>query len=286
MPDGLDPDEIVKRNREEWKEIIEAAQPIIEHVMQALAQGRDLRDRKVTAEISAQVLPLIQDLPKPEEREFYIQKLARFLRIDERAFLGEQARRGPSRPRRRAAPAKPTSPEVSLPASPALPARRRIEGHVLAWLVRRPELIYRVDRLLQQHGLATLATEDFAYTDDQLLFGLIRQAVEQDEMDHHAYVVKSLPESISGPAGELLAMTEDVDVQDDRLLEELLRGIRRMREEAASEKRTQYRFLQEEAEESGDQESASLYQGEVLKLTQLKRLLDDFEHQMSLKRMQ
>ena len=56
--------------------------PIIEHVMQALAQGRDLRDRKVCSEISDQVLPLIQDLPRPEEREFYTQKLARFLRID------------------------------------------------------------------------------------------------------------------------------------------------------------------------------------------------------------
>ena len=92
MPDGLDPDEIVRRDADEWRQLIETAQPIIEHVMQALALGRDLHDRKVASEISEQVLPLIQDLPRPEEREFYTQKLARFLRIDERAFLGGQAR--------------------------------------------------------------------------------------------------------------------------------------------------------------------------------------------------
>jgi len=255
-------------------------------VLHALAQGRDLDDRKVTTEIAAHVLPLIQDLPKPEEREFYIQRLARFLRIDERAFLSAQPRAASAKPRRRLAPSQGTTAETHAPAGAPMAARRRIEAHVLTWLFRKPELIYRMDRLLQQHGLATLEAEDFAYTDDQLLFGLIRQAVEQDETDPHAFVRQSLPESLAGFAGELLSMSEGTEVLEDKLLEELLRGIRRMREETASEKRTQYRFLQEEAQESGDLESATNYQAEVLRLTKLKRLLDEFDRQMSLKRMQ
>ena len=60
---------------------------------------------------------------------------------------------------------------------------------MLGWLFRQPELIFRVDQLLQQHDLATLAGDDFAYTDDQLVFGLIRQAVEQDAIDQHTFVV-------------------------------------------------------------------------------------------------
>ncbi len=91
MPDNLDPDEIVARDRTEWARLIENAKPIIEHVMETLAHGRDLNDRKITSEIAGQVLPLIRDLPKPEEREFYSQKLARFLKIDERAFIGVQS---------------------------------------------------------------------------------------------------------------------------------------------------------------------------------------------------
>jgi DNA primase len=285
LPDALDPDEIVARDPDEWKRLIESAEPIIEHVMHALAQGRDLDDRKITSEISSQVLPLIQDLPRPEEREFYIQKLARYLKIDERAFVGAQTRVSAPKRSRRAArvPAARTQHaiEQQVPAGP----RRKVEAHVLGWLFRRPDLLYRVDRLLQQHGLATLAAEDFTHTDDQLMFGLVRQAVEQDETEPHAFVLEALPESLSGHSQELLAPTEGVDVPDEKLLEELLRGIRRIREEAATEKRTQYRYLQEEAQESGDIENATLYQGEVLKLTQLKRLLDDFERQMSLRRM-
>src|SRR5574340_22324 len=184
MPDGLDPDEIVARNREEWKSLIENAKPIVTHVMQALALGRDLHDRKVAAEISDQVLPLIQDLPRPEEREFYTQKLARFLRIDERAFIGAQPRGRASgtRSRRTLGPATVEQQKGASTQAP-MAARRRIEAHVLGWLFRRPELIFRVDRFLQQNGLAMLASDDFAYTDDQLFFGLIRQAVEQDAID-------------------------------------------------------------------------------------------------------
>jgi len=286
LPDQLDPDEIVARDPEEWKRLIESAEPIIEHVMHELAEGRDLDDRKITSEISSQVLPLIQDLPKPEEREFYIQKLARFLKIDERAFIGAQTRVSAPKKRRRPTlvpqTATPPAVQISVPAA----ARRKVEAHVLGWLIRRPDLLYRVDRLLQEHGLAVLAPEDFAHTDDQLLFGLVRQAVEQDETEQHAFVLEALPDSLTGHSQELLAPSEGVDVPDEKLLEELLRGIRRIREETANEKRTQYRYLQGEAEESGDVESATLYQGEVLKLTQLKRALDDFERQISLKRME
>jgi DNA primase len=285
MPDGLDPDEIVQRDKDEWQRLIEAAQPIIEHVMHALAQGRDLQDRKVAAEISDQVLPLIQDLPRPEEREFYTQKLARFLRIDERAFMGGQPRRRVSGTRpRRSGGLETQAARPAVPTQAPMASRRRIELHVLAWLFLRPELIFRVDRLLQENGLGTLAVEDFAYTDEQLLFGLIRQSVEQDEIDQHIFVVQSVPEALEGLRGELLALTANVEVLDDRLIEELLRGIRRLREDAATEKRTQYRFLQEEAQESGDSDAATQYLEEVLKLTQLKRALDEFERKMSVYR--
>ncbi len=285
LPDELDPDEIVARNPEEWKQIIQNAKPIIEHVMQALARDRDLNDRKVASDISARVLPLIQDLQRPEEREFYTQKLARFLRIDERAFIGAGARsQAPRGGRGRQGSAGPS--DSAVPAAAVVTANRKVEAHVLAWLLRNPELLYRVDRLLQQNGLAILATEDFEATDHQLLFGLIRGALEQDQAEHREFVVEALPESLKGLAGELLAQTDKQNVLEQKLLEELLRSVKRLRQAAAREKTTQYRFLQEEAQENGDAESATLYQREVLKLTQLKRVLDEFDRKMSLRRME
>ena len=105
-------------------------------------------------------------------------------------------------------------------------------------------------------------------------------------MEPHAFVVEALSEALKGISLEMMRRAEEPQVLDEKLIEELLRGIRRMRDQAANDKRTQYRFLQEEAQEEGDAESASLYQGEVLRLTKLKRVLDEFEHAMSTKSME
>ena len=71
MPDDLDPDEIVARDKDEWKRLIENAKPIVTHVMDSLAVGQNLNDAKVKNQIAAQVLPLIEDLPNALERDTY-----------------------------------------------------------------------------------------------------------------------------------------------------------------------------------------------------------------------
>src|SRR5512146_966933 len=102
LPPGMDPDEVVLRDALEWRKIIDAAQPVVIHVMDTLARSRNVDDPKAKSEIAAQVLPLIEDVPNPVEREDYRQRLARLLRIDERALVGggtgtQAARRRPRR---------------------------------------------------------------------------------------------------------------------------------------------------------------------------------------------
>ena len=109
MPDDLDPDEIVARNPQEWKQLIENAKPVVEHVLDMLLSGRDANDPKVKNEVAQQILPLIGDLPNPVERDTYRQMLARRLRVDERAFAGlgsgrAAPRADPGFPPRRACP--------------------------------------------------------------------------------------------------------------------------------------------------------------------------------------
>src|SRR5688500_7411241 len=91
IPDDLDPDEIVARDRDEWARLIENAKPIVTHVMETLAAGQNLGDPKVKNQIAAQVVPLIEDLPNALERDTYRQALARMLRVDESALADTQA---------------------------------------------------------------------------------------------------------------------------------------------------------------------------------------------------
>ena len=281
MPDGLDQDEIVVRNREEWKQLIENAKPIVTHVMETLAVGRDLKDPKVKNQIASQILPLIEDLPNAPERDTYRQQLARMLKVDERALTGAQAQ-GPRVKRPRIVKQKKIQESANV--SVTISSNRRVEEYIIAVLLRKPELLYRLDRLLQQYGLTRLSVEDFEYTDYQLLFGLIHDAVEQDQSEHRDFVIESLPESLSGLSRELLVQTEKLDPVDEKILEELLRGVIKLRRVTAGENLNQLRFLQEDAQQTGDLRAAS-YQDLVLQHKRLLRDLDQAYHKMSLKRL-
>ncbi len=68
----------------------------------------------------------------------------------------------------------------------------KTEIYCIGLLFRRPELLHRLDRQLQEAGLQRLINEDFEYTDHQMLLDLIRQSLEQDKQDHHQFVVERL----------------------------------------------------------------------------------------------
>jgi DNA primase len=282
MPDDLDPDEIVARDQSEWGRLIDNARPIVTHVMETLAAGRDLKDPKVKNQIAAQVLPLVEDLPNAMERDTYRQQLARKLKVSESALIGAQAQ-GPRARRPRQAGPKP----VQHTASPALAlsSSQKGEAYVVSVLFRRPELLYRLDRLLQQYGLAPLVAQDFEYTDHQILFGLIREALEQDRTEQHEFVIESLPESLRNLSNELLAQTAKLDPVEEKLLEELLRGVIKLRRSAAGANLNELRFLQEDAQQAGDSPAAS-YQELVLQHTHLLRDLDQASRKILSKRLQ
>jgi DNA primase len=273
MPDELDPDEIVQRDPEQWKKLIENAQPIVVHVMGALAVGRDLDDAKVKSEIAAQVLPLIEDLPNPVERDTYRQRLARFLKVDERSISSGKAQ-GPKarRPRLRVetpAAQQQIPPAVTPPFSPS----HRGEAHILGLLIRRPDLLYRLDRGLLESGLDRMVPEDFGYTDHQVLFRLVRQSLEQDVNDAIDYLRQNLPPSLESLADELAAKPGELDPVDDRLLEDLFRAVVKIRRTALTDNITQVRFLQEDSQQSGDLRIAS-YREMVQQYSNLLRSLD------------
>ena len=280
LPDGLDPDEIVARDKQEWKRLIENSKPIILHVMETLSIGRDLNDSKVTVEIANQVLPLIQDLPRQEERVFYEQKLSHFLKIDERAFIGAQAQRPRGRRLRGEKQAAAEESNIRV----AVSSSKNIEAYIVGVLFTKPELLYRLDRLLQEFGLVALSAEDFEHTDHQMLFGLIREALEQDQTEQHEFVVELMPESLQGLTQDLGTQTGKPERVEEKLLEDLLRGVIKLRRGAAGENLNQLRFLQEEAHQGGDLRAAS-YQDLVLQHTKLLRDLDQASRRMALKRL-
>jgi DNA primase len=251
MPDELDPDEIVQRDPQEWKQLIDTAKPIVEHVLEVLIADKNVNDPKVKAEIAAQVLPLIEDLPNPVEREYYRQMLARRLRVDERALMGAQPTR--AKPYRRSKAKEQSAASKAEPATGTLAIRqsRDVEAYCLAVLLKHPELLHRLDRDLQKASLSQLSIQDFEYTDHQEFFQLIRQSLEQDVAETQHYVEGHLGEDLHDLFAELSAQAIHEPLHD-KLVAELYRTVIRLRRVMISESVSQLQFLQQEAQQSGD----------------------------------
>ena len=251
LPQGLDPDDVVNRDPEEWARILQNAKPIVIHVMDTLAAGRDLDDPKVKTQIAEQMLPLIEDVPNAIERETYRQRLARLLRVDERALL---AAGRPRQPRYRRRPRAPRPQQAAPPPvhSPSLGGGHTMEAYCLGVLLRRPDLLYRLDRALQKAGLRRLSPQDFQDSGHQTLMKLIQESLEQDFAEPIQVVLGSLPLSLMGLADRLLGETENLDTHDARILEELLRRVLSMRKRQVNQYIEHVRFLMEDAQEKGD----------------------------------
>jgi DNA primase len=289
LPDDLDPDELVQRGKEEWTKLIDSAEPIVLHTIKSVVAKYDLNNPKDKTKIVDELMPFISNVSNSVERDDYRQRLARMLRVDERSLIGIQVQ-GPRvrRPRgvskesvqeRRTEPAN-----ISVKATVTVSSSKKVEEYVIGVLFNKPEMLYRLDRLLQEYGLTALDAQDFDYTDHKLLFGLIRESVEQYKTEHHEFVVDALPESLQVRSRELVKETEKIERLEERLMEELLRGVIKLRRVAAGENLNQLRFLQEEAQQ-GEDSRATSYQELVLQNTRLLRDLDQAFRKMSMKRL-
>ncbi len=248
LPDGLDPDEVVNKDPEEWERILKAAKPIVIHVMESLAKERDLEDPKVKSEIAEQVLPLIEDIPSPIERDTYRQRLARLLRVDERALYETlPAKVKPAATRRRQA--KPVSSEVAQKPHDSVYKRER---HCLGLLLRQPTLLYQVDRHLQQAGLMRLSPEDFQHSDHAAIALVFQESIDQDVAEPLNFVLNNLSLEMMDLADQMLEGTANLDLSDERILEDLMRGILDLRRRKLSQHIDYLRYLMAEAQEQGD----------------------------------
>ncbi len=274
IPAGMDPDEIVLRDPEEWRKIVESAKPIVLHVMETLASQKDLDDPKVKREISTRVLPLIEDIPNAVERDAYRQRLARLLKVDERALVGDGTPTRTSSPvRRRLKEQQAVEVEVIPLAKTNELLSRSLEKHCLRLLLQDPEWLNILDRALQKNGLNRMDVTDFEYVDFQILARLIMQSLEQDRQEPQAYLTENIPEELAALVEELQndPMLENKTVQ--KLQEDLIRTLMKLRLVRVNDGLQQMRFLMEEMQEAGET-GINPYQDNMLHYTLMRSRLD------------
>ncbi len=274
LPEGLDPDEVIRQNPGEWRALVEAAEPVVAYVIRVLTQNRDVDDPKTKTQIAETVLPLIEDVAQPIERDAYRQRLARVLKVDERSLV---VRRAP--PKKSAPPPPATSAQVvaeSPAAAPAAAAPRdvsKLEAYCLSALLKKPDLLYKADRQLQDFGLPRLAPEDFAHTEHQLLFRALTTALEQFDSETLDHVRENLDPALAPRLAALLQTGDAPANGDPRAGDDLIASVLRLRRRTLKAWLTELRFLIEAAHEQGDLKAED-YQKEVFQQTRALAQVD------------
>lgn len=261
IPDGLDPDEVVLRDPEEWRAILAAARPIVVHVMETLAKSQNLEDAKVKTAVAAQILPLIEDVPSPIERDTYRQQLARLLKVDERSLLGSQ--RVHEKPRRR-------TQRIDEPVQQRNPKQESfgvdkrissLEAHCLSLLLQQPHRFYELERSLKKFGLDKLGVTDFDSSDHQIIADALFKGLSQDEHETIQFVQENIPEPLAERLTQLSGVGMIAEKNEDKLFEDLVRSLINLRLIRINALLNQIRFIQ------SDEETAELDKTDLHSLT-------------------
>ena len=249
LPEGMDPDDVVKRDPAEWQHILENAKPVVIHVMETLAAGRNVDDPKTKSEIAGQVMPLINEVPDPIEREAYRQQLARLIKVDERLLVRGESTSRPTRRRSRSTQpvTKEPKPDFVVQSGNAL-----LEAHCLGILVRRPELVFHIDRALNKDHLTHLSRLDFERAEYQAIFELVKESLAQDQSEPMNYVLNRLSLPLMEIVDKLLERTDKLDPKEERVLDDMMRALLEIRRRQVTEIMNQLRYQMDEAVKTGE----------------------------------
>jgi DNA primase len=268
LPEGMDPDDVVLHDPEQWRQAVAGAKPVVEHVLEVITRGRDLGQAKVKAEIASRMMPLIEDVADPVERESYRQELARRLHLDEEALTAFGASPA-GRKRRAARPETPPTAETAAP-SAAPPPR---ELFCLGALIRQPSLLFRIDRGFGELGLERLGPEDFTSSENQWALGVVREALAQEESEPAEFVAAHLqsggpdfPES-AGHDLQGIPSADPLDPQD------LFQNLLRLRRQRLGRQLTELRFFLME-QEAGEAQAGPLAE----ELSRINRIRGSIQH--------
>jgi DNA primase len=87
LPEGKDPDEVLRESPDRWREEVRTAQPIVEYLVDSYAKAYDLKTPGGKARFVDALMPTIRAVPNPVMRDAYLQLVHRVSGVEERVLL-------------------------------------------------------------------------------------------------------------------------------------------------------------------------------------------------------
>lgn len=213
LPEGQDPDKLIRNDPAAWPRLLAEARPVVDYVIEVVAAGLEPGDAKGKSVAATQVLPLINDIADPVERDHYFTKLGKTLGIDVAALRqAAEKQKKDRRPRTTSGGSRPpyheqpppiqdgppqvgdqpfVPPEPDVPPDgTGIPARGtlnsggkiatrrlrhspRLEENFLRQCLEHPGALPAVNYLLTRHKQQEVSAADFVRVEDKIILDTI-----------------------------------------------------------------------------------------------------------------
>ncbi len=112
LPEGRDPDDVIRQGPGEWERLLQEAAPVLDYTFALVISRLNIGNARDKAHAVDQLLPLVAKIKHPVRQAHYLQKLARAVAVDEAVLASalRQTRPKAPGPRRAASPAPAASP--------------------------------------------------------------------------------------------------------------------------------------------------------------------------------
>ena len=146
MPEGKDPDEVIKENASSWQQLLGKALPVVDYYFNRVTSSLDLERARDKSEAADKLLPIIAEIKDMVRQAHYLQKLARLIKVSQRSLETLLAKVKSSQSKFKALGPKEETAQAPKPflSSP-------VEEYCLTLLLKYPELKAKTEGLLPEY---------------------------------------------------------------------------------------------------------------------------------------
>ncbi|MCP4543727.1 MAG: DNA primase [Chloroflexi bacterium] len=269
LPRGQDPDDLIREDAERWTTLVETAVPVVDFYLQILVEGLDLDDTKAKSSVVDTLLPVLRAVANPVEREDYVQKIARVLRLDTRAvqsrLRGVEQRKTP-----RQRNAARDQGQKSIRPSRGI-VKADLEGYCLSALLQRPSLLLQINDALIENQLFPVQGQDFQDVSSRAIFEAWEALVATEHLASIDALRVQLPIDLHARIDKLLAPIEAM-LADEQLVRDVALSLLRLRMRNLERLGQELGFLRTEAQVTGDVRTKQYDQAQLAHSQKLLRI--------------
>lgn len=288
LPEGKDPDDVVRADAQQWRELVNNAQPVVDYYFELARRELDLKSAAGKSAAVERLAPLITEVSDEIKRAHYTQQLARLIQTDERTLertLQKRRKQTTSPPRPAPVAVEPDFADEEPPPPPlpgAAPARAKPHprreaqtspsAYCLSLLLQQPDLLPDLQAELANLGAGTLGEDDFSRADERVACVLLLNGALSGETEAFA---RGLLAQFQVGVAQLPTLSRE------QLLEDMLRAVLRLRISNLKTRAQALPALTHSARAEGLSDEVRLYQQQQQALSEHRRLLEQLLNQRS-----